>query len=230
MCGRYTVKKGALKKFEEALGIRAPEISSRYNVCPGQDNPVIRGGSEAAEFSSEAMRWGFVPNWLNEPDTKASTINARVETVSEKPYFRDAYRQRRCLVPADGYYEWQQVGKAKIPHYIQGESETFAFAGLWDAREGTDPDPVSSYAIITTAAAEGIRFIHHRMPVILPQRHWNTWLDASTSPDALPAILEDGCADFHSHAVSSLVNSRENEGPELVQPVKRSLQGEFDFT
>lgn len=230
MCGRYTVRKGALKKFEEALGIRVPEISSRYNVCPGQDNPVIRGGSEAAEFSSEAMRWGFVPNWSNEPDTKASTINARVETVSEKPYFRDAYRQRRCLVPADGYYEWQQVGKAKIPHYIQGESETFAFAGLWDEREDTAPDPLASYAIITTAAAECIRFIHHRMPVVLPQRHWKAWLDAATSPDALPSILKDGRADFQSHAVSSLVNSRENEGPELVHPVKRSLQGEFDFT
>ena len=231
MCGRYTLGQGTLKKFEEALGIRAPEILSRYNVCPGQDNPVIRGHRpDATEFSCESMRWGFVPNWLKEPTTKTFTINARVETASEKPYFRDAYRKRRCLVPADGYYEWQQVGKTKIPHFIKRGNETFAFAGLWDSREDTAGALAPSYAIITTAAAERVRFIHHRMPVVLPQRHWKAWLDDATPTDSLPAILKDAVTDFDSHTVSGSVNSRENEGPELVRPVKRSLQEELDFT
>ncbi|MFP6900811.1 MAG: SOS response-associated peptidase [Opitutales bacterium] len=229
MCGRYTVGKASTKEFEKALDMEMPEIGPRYNVCPGQDNPVIRGEeSVALSVVCESMRWGFVPNWLKEPATQAATINARVDTAAEKPYFRDAYRKRRCLVPADGYYEWQQVGKAKIPHYLQWGEGAFAFAGLWDSWEGAAP--FTSYAIITTAAAEAIQFIHHRMPVVLPERHWKAWLDDATPVDALPAILEDAAIDFHTHAVSSLVNSRDNEGPELVNPVKRSLQGEFDFT
>ena len=230
MCGRYTVGQGSAKKFEELLGAEMPQVSPRYNVCPGQDNPVIhRGQSDSADLVCGFLRWGFVPNWLKEPDTKAP-INARVETASEKPYFRDAYRKRRCLVPADGYYEWQQVGKTKIPHFIKRGGEAFAFAGLWDAREDTAGAPVFSYAIITTEAAESIRFIHHRMPLVLPQRHWKAWLDDATPTDTLPAILEDAHIDFDSHTVSGSVNSRQNEGPELITPVKRSLQEEFDFT
>lgn len=231
MCGRYTLGNLLTKKFEEALGFSMPALEERYNVCPGQDNPVIRGkGSASAKILCEPILWGFVPSWLKEPDTQASTINARMETVAEKPYFRDAYRKRRCLVPADGYYEWQQVGRAKIPHYLQLEDgQPFAFAGLWDSCEGTVPAS-SSYAIITTVAAEAIQFIHHRMPVVLPEDHWGVWLDEATPPDALPAILGEAVTDFHNHPVSSLVNSRKNEGPELVHPVKRSLQGEFDFT
>ena len=231
MCGRYTVGKMSMKKFEEALGLSMPALEERYNVCPGQDNPVIRGkGSATANILCEPMRWGFVPSWLKEPETQASTINARMETIAEKPYFRDAYRKRRCLVPADGYYEWQQVGRAKIPHYLQLEDDQpFALAGLWDSCDGT-ASASSSYAIITTVAAEAICFIHHRMPAVLPERHWKAWLDDATPTDALPAILQDASTDFRSHTVSSLVNSRKNEGPELVRPVKRSLQGEFDFT
>ena len=117
-----------------------------------------------------------------------------------------------------------------IPHYLQLEDDQpFALAGLWDSCEGAVPAS-SSYAIITTVAAEAICFIHHRMPAVLPERHWKAWLDDATPTDALPAILEEAATDFRSHTVSSLVNSRKNEGPELVRPVKRSLQGEFDFT
>ena len=214
------------------MGTEMPQVSPRYNVCPGQENPVILfERSEAVGLVCKPLLWGFVPSWLKEHDKQASTINARVETAAEKPYFRDAYRKRRCRVPADGYYEWQQVGKAKIPHYIQwDEGDSLAFAGLWEAREVAEARACSSYAIITTVATEAIRFIHHRMPVVLPERHWKAWLDLSTPTDDLPAILKDAVIDFHSHAVSGSVNSRENEGAELVNPVKRSLQGEFDFT
>jgi putative SOS response-associated peptidase YedK len=231
MCGRYTLGKMTMKKFEEALGLSMPALEERYNVCPGQDNPVIRGqGSASAKILCEPILWGFVPNWLEEPAAKASTINARVETIAEKPYFRDAYGKRRCLVPADGYYEWRQVGRAKIPHYLQLEDgQSFAFAGLWDKRDAS-AETFASYAIVTTEATEAIHFIHHRMPVVLPEDHWGAWLDEATPINDLPAILGEAVTDFHNHPVSSLVNSRDSEGPELVKPTKRSLQGEFDFT
>jgi len=231
MCGRYTVGQASLKKFEELLGAQMPEVSPRYNVCPGQDNPVVRSSDpKATAATCEPLLWGFVPNWLEEPAAKASTINARVETIAQKPYFRESYRKRRCLVPADGYYEWQEVGRAKIPHYLQLEGgQAFAFAGLWDKWEGA-AEPFSSYAIVTTEATDPIRFIHHRMPVILPQCHWVAWLDENTSISEVAAILEERESDFQSHPVSSLVNSMKNEGPDLVMPAKRSLQGEFDFT
>lgn len=231
MCGRYTVGQGSMKEFEEALVAEMPEIAARYNVCPGQDNPVFRSlETNPSVATCDSMLWGFVPNWLAEPAAKASTINARVETIAEKPYFRESYRKRRCLVPADGYYEWQEVGRAKVPHYLQLEDgEPFALAGLWDQWGGA-AESFSSYAIVTTEATEAIRFIHHRMPIILPQGHWDAWLDESTPIHDLAAILEERESDFHSHPVSSLVNSMKNEGPELIKPAKRSLQGEFDFS
>ena len=224
MCGRYSTGKVSKKKFEEALDAELEEVDPSFNVCPGRNNPVIARIDR--KVSSARMRWGLVPNWSKEPRTDASSINARSETMAEKPFFRDSFRNRRCLAPADGWYEWKTDGKRKTPYFIHlpGE-ESFAFAGLWDRWEGTEGDPFSSYAVITKEAHESIGFIHHRMPVILPERHWGTWLDASASLETVSSILEDALSGFESRTVSDLVNDVRNEGPELSNPVKRDRQG-----
>lgn len=170
MCGRYSTGKVSKKKFEDTLSIKLDHIPSRYNISPGQDNPVITKHKGIAPLSS--MRWGLVPNWAKDPNPKIKPINARAETLSEKPSFKELFFKQRCLIPADGYYEWQVLGTDKIPHYIHlPKMPAFAFAGIWDNWQRDNCNPLLSYTIITTEAAESIRFIHHRMPVILPEKH-----------------------------------------------------------
>lgn len=228
MCGRYSTGKVSKKKFEEALDAELEEVDPSFNVCPGRNNPVI--ARIDGKVFSDRMRWGLVPNWSKEPRTDASSINARSETMAEKPFFRDSFRNRRCLAPADGWYEWKTEGKRKTPYFIHlpGE-ESFAFAGLWDKWEGTGVDPFASYAVITKEAHESVSVIHHRMPVILPERHWGTWLDASASLETVSSILEDALGGFENRTVSDLINDVKNEGSELTNPVKRDRQGTLEF-
>ncbi len=228
MCGRYSTGKVSKKKFEETLDTELVEIPSSFNLCPGRDNPVI--AEEDGGIASVKMRWGLVPNWSKEPRPDASSINARSETMAEKPFFRDSFRSRRCLVPADGYYEWLTDGKRKTPFFIHlPEEEPFAFAGLWDRWEGSGTEPFFSYAVATTEAAESVRFIHHRMPVVLPERHWMAWLDSSTSTDDLSSILKDAEGGFEHRTVSDLVNDVSNDSPELKRFASRDTQDSFDF-
>jgi len=146
-------------------------------------------------------------------------------TKAEKPFFRDSFRSRRCLVPSDGYYEWLTDGKRKTPFFIHlPEEEPFAFAGLWDRWEGSEIEPFFSYAIATTEAVESVRFIHHRMPVVLPERHWMAWLDSSTPAADLSSIMQDAEVGFEYRTVSDLINDVINEGPELTKPVPRERQ------
>jgi putative SOS response-associated peptidase YedK len=228
MCGRYSTGEISKKKFEEALDAELEEIPSSFNLCPGRENPTIAEGDGG--ITSAKMRWGLVPNWSKEPRPDASSINARSETMAEKPFFRDSFRSRRCLVPADGYYEWLTDGKRKTPFFIHlPEEEPFAFAGLWDRWEGSGTEPFFSYAVATTEAAESVRLIHHRMPVVLPERHWMAWLDSSTSTDDLSSILKDAEGGFEHRTVSDLVNDVSNDSPELKRFASRDTQDSFDF-
>ncbi|MDZ7734713.1 MAG: SOS response-associated peptidase [Gammaproteobacteria bacterium] len=215
MCGRYTFSGKGLDRFEAALDtVIADAVYPRYNIAPDQGNPVILKTPEG--IAMQAFRWGLVPHWLDEPKTKYSTINAKVETVAEKPFYRDAYKSRRCLVPADGYYEWRQEGVRKQPYYIHQGGQAFAFAGLWDRWEGNES--FSSYTIITGPAAETVRDIHARMPLVLPEASWKAWLDPETPVNKLPEILDSAETKFEYHVVSTRVNDPRNEGPELIEP------------
>ena len=228
MCGRYSTGKVSKKKFEDTLSTKLETIPSKYNVAPGQNNPVITKDNRVTALS--IMRWGLVPNWSNVPNPKIKPINARAETLSEKPSFRDLLLKQRCLVPADGYFEWQVTGTDKIPHYIHlPDMSAFAFAGIWDNWKGNNHNPFFSYTIITTKAAEPIHYIHHRMPVILPEKHWQKWLDPSLPPRSLPGILQDARNDCIHRTVSDLVNKVSNDGAELIVAVPRKKQDEFDF-
>lgn len=215
MCGRYTFTRKSPEHYEQVLNSEFPELQPRYNIAPSQDAPVIRFATQQTEMVE--IRWGLVPHWSKTHTTKYSTINAKVETVSEKPFYRDAYRHRRCLVPADGYYEWKKVADKKQPYFIHLE-QPFAFAGLWDHWEGEGADPFDSYTIITGPAADSVKDIHIRMPLVLPENVWQDWMEPETPSKRLSEILAAPVTEFESYPVSTRVNSPRNQGPDLIKP------------
>jgi putative SOS response-associated peptidase YedK len=168
------------------------------------------------------MRWGLVPSWASDISIGARLINGRSETVLEKPAFRDSFRLRRCLVPADGFYEWKKAGKERHPfHFVMKDSSLFAFAGVWDRWRSATGEVVESCSILTTAPNELLDGVHDRMPVILPQRHYQTWLTApATEAQRLAELLVPFDASvMQRHPVSSLVNKPENDVPECALEV-----------
>lgn len=188
MCGRYSLTSPieglrALFRFDEL-----PNLQPRYNIAPTQDVPVVREREGSGrEFSM--LRWGLVPSWAKEIGVNAPLINARGETVTEKPSFRSAYANRRCLIPADGFYEWKKAGKGeKQPYRIAlPDDEPFAFAGIWEHWQSAQGEFLESCAVITTDASEKIAEIHHRMPVILQPETYDKWL-ADPSPNLVAAF------------------------------------------
>ena len=217
MCGRYTLF-ADLTELGERFGFDADglPLSPNYNIAPTQIVLAVTNGDgrHAAQ-----MRWGLVPSWTKSLPSSRPMINARAETVAERPAFRSAFRRRRCLVIADGYYEWQRAGSGRTPFRIAMESgEPFAFAGLWETWQNPEGELVKSCAIITTDASEALNPIHDRMPVILPREHEELWLDHEVQD---PGVLSDiliphKVGGLVAYQVPSLVNSVRNNGPELV--------------
>ena len=197
-------------------------FESAYNIAPTQEVLTVVGGeTRRAGF----MRWGLIPHWTRDPKIGARMINARSETVVEKPAFRDALRRRRCLVLTDGFYEWQRTGGTKRPmRIVMRSGEPFAFAGLWSVWRDPDGNRVPSCAIITTVANDLLSPIHDRMPVILPREMEDFWLDDSVDdPAALGSVLTPHAGDdMEAYEVSRLVNSVANDGPEVIEAVDRS--------
>lgn len=187
-----------------------------YNIAPTQMALAVTNGDGRR---ASQMRWGLVPSWARSLSSGRPMINARAETVAERPAFRSAFRRRRCLVIADGYYEWQTAGSGRTPFRIAMESgEPFAFAGLWETWRNPEGETVLSCAIITTSASEALSPIHDRMPVILPRDHEDLWLDHGVED---PGLLSDILAPYaggglEAYRVPSLVNSVRNNSPELV--------------
>ena len=229
MCGRY-----ALVATTEQLSIRfgatpaaeLPAVAPRYNIAPSQANVVVTANSPRRLTT---MRWGLVPAWAKEPRTGYSTINARVESVADKPAYRTPLRRQRCLVPASAYYEWQapppgRGSQAKQPFCIQvredgADGGLFAFAGLYDIWRGPDGSELHSYAILTTAANPLLAAVHDRMPVILPRAAEAAWLDpAITEPEVLLRLLQPyPAASMRAYPVSFAVNDPTHDGPALWQ-------------
>lgn len=222
MCGRFCFFSPA-EAVVRLFGIdEADPLPPRYNIAPTQHAPVVRARTQGGR-ELVPLRWGLVPFWAKDVRIGNRMINARGETVAEKPAFRQAFRRRRCLVLADGFYEWQKTATGKQPWYVARVSgEPFAMAGLWESWRDRDGDasPLETCAVITTAANETMRKLHDRMPVILDGTCITAWLDESTDPDALRALLVPAPeGDLQAVEVSRRVNNPANEGPELIRAV-----------
>ncbi len=220
MCGRYTIYTD-LTQLAERFGFDAGEVDflPSYNVAPTQSMlTVVRSEGNRAEL----MRWGLIPSWAKNMSIGSRMINARAETVAEKPSFRAALMRRRCLVVADGFYEWQKTPTGKRPMRIAlDDGGPFAFAGLWEVWKSPDSQLIKSCTIITTSANDRLRSIHSRMPVILTPDAEELWLDTNIEDAAVQAraLVPYPLEDLQAYEVSSLVNSPKNNAPELVVPV-----------
>ena len=220
MCGRFTLHTPAsviLQAFDVAPN--DVTLEPRYNITPSQDIPVVRAGDDGRVLVT--ARWGLVPGWSKEARPKYSTINARVESVAEKPTYRTAFRHKRCLIPADGFYEWQKTGDNKIPHYIRMQDETvFAFAGLWEHWEGEE-GAFDSCAIITLPASGIMTTIHTRMPAIIAAADYDAWLDTgiTAKTDIMPQLANRLSDQLQAYAVSRHVNSPRNTDACCIEPL-----------
>jgi putative SOS response-associated peptidase YedK len=220
MCGRYSITTSTealrrLFRFDDL-----PNLRPRYNMAPTQMAPVVRVRDDALHL--DMLRWGLLPKWSKDASGAAKMINARSETIAEKPAFRQAFRARRCLVPADGFFEWQVRGKTKQPYRIcLDDGGPFAFAGIWERWEdpANDAALVETYAIATTVAAASIADVHHRMPVILERDDHDTWLHGA--PEDAAALLRPlADARLRFHEVSPRVGNVKNDDAGLLEPFR----------
>ena len=220
MCGRYSLI-ADIGELQERFGFDGSELphAPRYNVAPTQMALTVTNGSERR---GSYMRWGLIPSWAKSASVGNRMINARAETVAEMPSFRTALQRRRCLVLADGFYEWQGEGSSRRPMRItMASGEPFAFAGIWSIWKDPEDNSIPTCAIITTSANELLRPIHHRMPVILPRNMEGFWLDRSNQDttefrSVLTPYPDDA---MEAYEVSTLVNSVANDGPDLIARV-----------
>lgn len=216
MCGRfafYSPREAVLAVFGVELAF---EITPHYNVAPSQIVAAIRAGDHG-EPQGAQLRWGLVPFWARDAAIGNRMINARAETLAGKPAFRTAWRRRRCLILANGFYEWRTTPSGKTPFFIsRADEQPIGFAGLWDRWE-KGPAPLETCTIITTDANRILRDIHDRMPVVLPPEALRTWLDPGTPPARLAALLQPAPdALLTAREVSRAVNSPAHDGPELI--------------
>lgn len=219
MCGRYALTdlKAIVKDNRFQLQLFPPSLSPRYNIAPSQSVPAILN---QAPRELRLVRWGLIPSWAKDPTIGYRMINARAETIAEKPAFRRPLQRQRCLIPADGFYEWQRLGTRKVPHWIRLTSgEVFAFAGLWDS--WTDPKTnavMTSCTIITTTPNRLLASIHDRMPVILRRESEATWLGEGLSQGQACTLLKPYPAtQMIASPVSTLVNSPNNDTAEVLK-------------
>lgn len=179
MCGRFALNAPPSKLVERFDLDECADFQPNSNISPGTDIPVIRLSPEGGRVL-HLLRWGLIPHWAKDPGISNKMINARGETLREKPSFREAFKKRRCLIPADGFYEWKAEGGRKQPYYISLKSEdTMALAGLWESWKAPDGNVLRSVTIVTTEANELMRPIHHRMPVIVAPEYWQKWLEGA---------------------------------------------------
>ncbi|MFH1408599.1 MAG: SOS response-associated peptidase [Nanoarchaeota archaeon] len=215
MCGRFaiTVQMSDVKKSFEITRV-LNEFKPSYNVAPSQGIPVVLAGRVL-----DSYRWGLIPHWTKENKLGFMMINARVEGVAEKPGFRQAFLNQRCIIPATGFFEWKKEKGVKVPQYIQlRDRELYGFAGLWDRWCSPDGKDISSCAIMTTESNEFMKPIHDRMPVILEKKDEEAWLSGQGTKEHL-SMLKPSTEEMKSHAVSTLVNSPKNNSPECIKAV-----------
>jgi putative SOS response-associated peptidase YedK len=227
MCGRFSQAQIAELDREVFKLLSIPALPPRYNVAPTQEAAVIRE-TPAQGRELVPLRWGLIPSWAKDPAMGNRMINARAESVADKPAFKDAFRERRCLVPSEGFYEWRKAARGKQPYYVRVlAGRVFAFAGLWERwwdRAGGDEH--ETFTIITTEPNELLRPIHDRMPVILEPRDYDRWLDPEhPDPEELRGLLKPYPSEQMSYyPVSAYVNKPEHEGPECIAPLDQQAE------
>ena len=221
MCGRFALKAPPRTIQEHFHLPETIELAPRYNIAPSQAIAVVRHLQGDKNRQLDSLRWGLIPHWAKDMKIGYKMINARSETLAHKPSFRTAFKKRRCLIVADGFYEWKHAGRRKEPFYVQLENGTvFGFAGLWESWKSPDGNIVESCTVITTSANELIRKIHDRMPVILPPEDYETWLQDSTQEQTLQQLLAPYPAEkMEMYRVSSEVNSPKNDTPACILPI-----------
>lgn len=223
MCGRYSQTHSA-QAIAQAFQLSVvPPLPPRYNIAPTQLVSTVLQTQQQPERQLRVLRWGLIPSWAKDPAIGNRLINARAETVAEKPSFRSALRYRRCLVLADGFYEWQRQGAKKQPYYFQLHSQQpFGFAGLWEHWASPAGEVIETCTILTTAANEVLSPIHDRMPVILHPDDYDRWLDPdlTTSAQLLPLLHPYPADEMQSYPVSTLVNRATSDRPDCIQPVE----------
>jgi putative SOS response-associated peptidase YedK len=214
MCGRYAFSEVERISDRFHTNNHVANLLPRYNVVPGSRMPVI---TRKQTNSAEVMKWGLVPHWAKDVSIGYKMINARAETVADKPSFKQPFLTQRCLVPASGFYEWQKQN-GKQPYYFHLKNQTlFSFAGLYDEWNDAEGKPLKTYTIITTRANDIMAPVHHRMPVILRQDHEAVWLSSDTKPQILASLLQPLPSQlFEAYPVSSAVNSPKQDSPQLI--------------
>jgi putative SOS response-associated peptidase YedK len=218
MCGRFAQRTDP-KRVAKWFGVEeVPELEPRYNIAPTQEITAVRETEDGREIAF--YKWGLIPSWAKDISMGARLINARSETVREKPAFRQSFKQRRCIIPADGFYEWQRTEGRKQPFFFQMRDESpFGFAGIWEQWKGEEGQVINSCTILTTTANEVLRPVHDRMPVILHPDDYSLWLDHDTRKlEMVEDLLRPYPADeMASYPVSTLINSPRSQGERLIE-------------
>ena len=228
MCGRFTLFT-SLKELTDRFGFDSfpVNLTPSYNITPTQPVLTVRSiPGDTKQVQADFMRWGLIPAWAKDASLGGRMINARSETASEKPSFRSAFRKRRCLILADGFYEWRKVSTGKQPVRIQMKGGSpFAFAGLWESWNNREGGQIHSCTILTMAANSFMKNIHDRMPLILQKNNESKWLDSSsTDPEEIKEMIQEFPNDYlESWDVSKLVNIPTNNNPECIEPEVRLL-------
>jgi len=222
VCGRFTLST-APTAIAEHFGLgETPELGARFNVAPGQSIATISVSDADQRPTLSRRRWGLVPSWAKDAKIGSRLINARAETASEKPSFRSAMRRRRCLVPADGFYEWAGSKGSKQPYFIGlGDHALFAFAGLWERWTDPQGEVLESCALLTTAAAEPLRALHDRMPVIVDPVDYRLWMDPDVrDPDLVAHVIARNLGSgLVFHPVSKHVNDVRHDDPRCLEAI-----------
>lgn len=219
MCGRFSLT-SPVEAIRQLFGFReSPNLGARYNIAPTTQIMAIRLPLSNASSRTElfSAHWGLIPSWAKSTEFSAKMINARSETAADKPSFRAAYAARRCLIPANGFYEWQKIGKTEKQPWLIGLHKTplFAFAGLWESWKNPEGKPIESCTILTTKAADSIAFIHHRMPVIIDEINYGQWLKGGSEQTLFQPFDSTKMA---FHKVSHCVGNVRNDDASLIVP------------
>jgi putative SOS response-associated peptidase YedK len=223
MCGRYAITT-APEALRALFGyVEEPDFPPRFNVAPSQPIPVVRLLEGKRSFA--LLRWGLIPSWVKDPRAFSLLVNARGESVLDKPAFRNGMKRRRCLIPADGFYEWRQDGERKRPFFVRPrDGKPVAFAGLWEAWMGPNGEEMETVCIVTTAANRTLRAIHDRMPVVIAPDAFDMWLDTARVDAEIAAALIMPAPEtlFEAYEVSTAVNRTANDSAALIAPVVSS--------
>ena len=221
MCGRYLISSTPDAMQRLFSYPETPNFPARYNVAPTQPVPIVRMVEGRRQFA--LVRWGLIPAWVKDPKGFSLLVNARGESVNEKPAFRNAMKRRRCLFPADGFYEWQEQGGRKQPFAVRPRAGgPVAFAGLWECWTGPNGEELETAAIITTGANRTLAPIHDRMPVVVTPDAFDFWLDPHVDAQTAAALLVAPPEDFFdAQAISTAVNRVANDGAELLTPAEQ---------